>query len=221
MRLEEQLPYSMTLYSQMRFLQNKYADFCQLVQIDNLVYFFLNKESLGVFDNEQRRILNKQYAIFDKFRFTKFRTTLHFRDIGKVNQMAESLLIFNYVQHRGIPEEKTRDVTNDSNPSQSIHSANKPRWRQSIELRTISYEYIHERQFHTASLRGSTQKNLRKQQTPIKDDTVIAYYEDEQLKNLGSFFLQRIDDSQTYILLFPTGLLLMCGTNPFTVQAKQ
>ena len=81
----------------MKYLKNKYNDFCQIVQIDNMVFFFLNKENLGVFDNENRRILKKQYPICDKFRFTKFRTALHFRDIGKINQIPESLLLFNYV----------------------------------------------------------------------------------------------------------------------------
>jgi len=47
------------------------------------------------------------------------------------------------------------------------------------------------------------------------------YYLNELVtKNNTHFFLQRIQDSHTYILLFPTGFLMMIGTNPFTVFAK-
>jgi hypothetical protein len=38
-------------------------------------------------------------------------------------------------------------------------------------------------------------------------------------RNIKSFFMQRLQDDM-YILLFPTGLLMMVGMNPFSLFAK-
>ena len=55
---------------------------------------------------------------------------------------------------------------------------------------------------------------------PIKDDQLIQYYNNEQNRQLKSIFVQRISDSSTYVILFPTGLLFMLSTNPLGIQSK-
>ena len=54
----------------------------------------------------------------------------------------------------------------------------------------------------------------------IKDDQLNSYYENEQNRQLKSIFVQRISDSSTYVILFPTGLLLMVSYNPLAIQSK-
>lgn len=49
----------------------------------------------------------------------------------------------------------------------------------------------------------------------IKDESLVQYYDNRTGRALTPIFCQRIVDSPTYILIFPTGLLLQVGINPF------
>lgn len=55
----------------------------------------------------------------------------------------------------------------------------------------------------------------------FNDANLILYYSMEtHVRDLKKFFMERIDDSQVYIILFPTGLLLMVSINPLTITSK-
>ena len=51
----------------------------------------------------------------------------------------------------------------------------------------------------------------------MQDETLLTYYNKNQESKLAKeMFIQRIAESFTYLVLFPTGLLLTFGTNPLT-----
>ena len=52
------------------------------------------------------------------------------------------------------------------------------------------------------------------------DENVITYYLNPYQRKIIPFFIQRISDSSSYIILFPTGLLLSVTCNPLVIQAK-
>lgn len=54
----------------------------------------------------------------------------------------------------------------------------------------------------------------------FKDEQVAAYYDNVVHRPIKKFFLQRVADSSTYILVFPTGLLLLVGISSLQIQAK-
>lgn len=54
----------------------------------------------------------------------------------------------------------------------------------------------------------------------MKEESLAAYYENPQSRSIKPFFLQRMADSNTYLLIFPTGLLLLLSAAPLAVQAK-
>lgn len=55
----------------------------------------------------------------------------------------------------------------------------------------------------------------------MRDETLLSYYEKHQENKLmKEMFIQRIGESFTYLVLFPTGLLLTYCTNPLTLQAR-
>ena len=60
-----------------------------------------------------------------------------------------------------------------------------------------------------------------KKSITFNDANLILYYQnDTHARDLKKFFMERIDDSQVYIILFPTGLLLMVSINPLTITSK-
>ena len=61
---------------------------------------------------------------------------------------------------------------------------------------------------------------IKEQAIYFKDDGVASYYQNEHDRSLKSIFVQRIKDSGMYILLFPTGLLMLLSTNLFQIQSK-
>jgi hypothetical protein len=51
----------------------------------------------------------------------------------------------------------------------------------------------------------------------LKDEELLVYYENKNKRKLKSFFVQRVMESNNYILVFPTGLLLSISVNPLTL----
>lgn len=43
----------------------------------------------------------------------------------------------------------------------------------------------------------------------LQDERLLQYYQNDAGKKVKSVFVQRISDSNTYVVLFPTGLLLI------------
>ena len=71
--------------------------------------------------------------------------------------------------------------------------------------------------------------NVKKKHGPIaskdqvislKDEDLKIYYENKSKRKLPSFFVQRIMDSNNYLIIFPTGLLVTISVSPFALQAK-
>jgi len=67
---------------------------------------------------------------------------------------------------------------------------------------------------------GDKGLKVKDQQVYFNDGAVLSYYQNEEGRQLKSLFVQRIKDSATYILLFPTGLLLHVSSNILNIQSK-
>ena len=54
----------------------------------------------------------------------------------------------------------------------------------------------------------------------FSDSNLFEYYDSKDSHLTKSFFIQRIKSSTTFIILFPTGLLLQLACFPLSLQAK-
>lgn len=85
-------------------------------------------------------------------------------------------------------------------------------WNIGLKLRTINYKYLNDNSDKPAKAKEQYMKFI--------DDNVLSYYQNPYQRKIIPFFTQRISDSSTYIILFPTGLLLLVTCNPLVIQAK-
>ena len=54
----------------------------------------------------------------------------------------------------------------------------------------------------------------------FKDEKIAEYYDNPQRRDLKPMFIQRIADSTSYFILFPTGLIMLVSSNPLALQSK-
>ena len=53
----------------------------------------------------------------------------------------------------------------------------------------------------------------------FKDEALINYYNNEEQRLIKPFFIQRIIDSGLYLIIFPSGLLMLIGFTPLSMEA--
>jgi hypothetical protein len=83
-------------------------------------------------------------------------------------------------------------------------------------MKMINYNKVSEMQ-NFKPLKVISQKE---QSISIEDESLKNYYMNRYERKLVRFFIHKISDSNTYIIIFPTGLLLMVAYNPMTIQYK-
>ena len=91
-----------------------------------------------------------------------------------------------------------------------------PKQRQKLILKKINYKSLKRK---SQKSNDRTLKN-KEQFINFKDDSVMHYFQNDKRRRMKSILFQRIKDSSTYILLFPTGLLMLLSTDLFSIQAK-
>ena len=98
----------------------------------------------------------------------------------------------------------------------SLHSQKIKKSFQKLHLMTVDYnEFL----IQKMSSRTRSQK-VKYQSVDFLDEGVLTYYENKAKLKIIPFFLQRIMDYSVYMLIFPTGLLMLFTLNPFSVMAK-
>lgn len=94
------------------------------------------------------------------------------------------------------------------------YSSRKLRFKAQLVLNTINYKDMAEKQNHDKV------RSIKQQESSIaiKDDNLLNYYMDSFLDSKQqSFFIQRLMYSNTYLIIFPTGILMLVNTNPFVL----
>ena len=131
---------------------------------------------------------------------------LHHKDLGKRNQNIESFYFFSYMETKG-------EINDAGSTSEFFPSKNAPRQR--LVLKSINY-----RQLKSMNSRPKMKYKAidsKDQVISLKDEELLVYYENKNKRKLKSFFIQRVMESNNYILVFPTGLLLSISVNPLTL----
>ena len=52
----------------------------------------------------------------------------------------------------------------------------------------------------------------------FKDEALINYYNNDEQRLIKPFFIQRIIDSGLYLIIFPSGLLMLIGFTPLSIH---
>jgi len=104
---------------------------------------------------------------------------------------------------------------------------------QKISLTTIEFDkntlyferYVdYETKEYLKKKYNEAEKNLssKNQSITIKNKQLVFLYDnDRDCKLIKNLFVWRIADSNSYLVLFPSGLLLNLNSNPLTLNSKQ
>jgi hypothetical protein len=90
--------------------------------------------------------------------------------------------------------------------------------KQSLTLRTINYKMFQDCKYVID--KKTRQMKTKDQNIIFRDDALIKYYENKNGRKIKEFFIQRLLDTGTYLVIFPTGLLLLLSLFPFNILAK-
>jgi hypothetical protein len=136
----------------------------------------------------------------------------------------ESLLIFSYNSVPVVEEEFCTESAMDNQETDSkedIREKMEPKENQYMVFYILDFNVIV--QFRNSTMEGLNIKNPKPQKLNFKDDKLIKYYSDKNLSCKGKkpMTVQRIQDSSTYIMLFPTGLIMQFNSLcPVTKQSQ-
>ena len=105
------------------------------------------------------------------------------------------------IQSRGVYSNKDMDMS-DISRHYSVESSLK----QAIGIKCIPYKHV----LNPLSriLSDKKIKEMSERMVYFSDEGLAHYYNNSHCQQMKSFFVQRIQDSNSFILLFPTGLLL-------------
>ena len=92
--------------------------------------------------------------------------------------------------------------------------------KQRIIMRTINYTDLTTKFESPDQLPRNINIKAKDQSFAFKDEKIAEYYYNAQNRRLKPMFIQRIADSTSYLILFPTGLITLVSSNPLALQSK-
>lgn len=118
LRTQEMIRDSMNTFQVMQYLHNKYMDQAQIIQHDDLTYFFKDFYHLSIFDVSKRNFPYQLIKVFQDSKIKTFRSLVHTKNEAKGVKIPQSILIFGYLQEEIDSKEAFKDAA-ASSPQES------------------------------------------------------------------------------------------------------